>query len=343
MPLSSPTFCKFFLKADTNQHLQSETNTPPSIVAIILAFVTFLLLATFPGWVFEPSTRPEDPTTRRLLIMDGHSSHITANVIAFCMQRAIDLMILPPHCSHILQPLDVGVFAPLKRALASETDAALRLDTRRMSRVEWVEMYIRAREKALTSSNIRGGWRGAGLAPLSPITVLDKLPVNRASTVSPPRTPPQQTDLDLSLLQSSPPDGTELRQANALLNTAIKACHDLPSPAKRFTERMTRAFEIANSENVTLRKQVKEQAKLLSTRKTRTKGKRIALKGRFVFSTQEVLEIARAAEAETSKKKKGRQARKRRIVETIEEEDDREFEMISSDSDSDCIVISVRK
>jgi hypothetical protein len=52
--------------------------------------------------VFEPSTRPEDPTTRRLLIMDGHSSHITANVIASCMQKAIDLLILPPHCSHIL-------------------------------------------------------------------------------------------------------------------------------------------------------------------------------------------------------------------------------------------------
>ena len=119
--------------------------------------------------MFEPSTRPEDPATRRLLIMDGHSSHITANVIAFCMQKAIDLMILPPHCSHILQPLDVGVFAPLKRALASETDAALRLDTGRMSRVEWVEIYIRAREKALTSSDIRGGWHGAGLVPLSPI------------------------------------------------------------------------------------------------------------------------------------------------------------------------------
>jgi len=69
--------------------------------------------------VFEPLTRPQDPTTRRLLIMDGHSSHVTANVIAFCIKNAIDLLILPPHTSHILQPLDVGVFAPLKRALAS--------------------------------------------------------------------------------------------------------------------------------------------------------------------------------------------------------------------------------
>jgi hypothetical protein len=94
--------------------------------------------------------------------MDSHSSYITANVIAFCMQNAIDLLILLPHCSHILQPLDVGVFAPLKRALASETDAALRLDTGRISRVEWVEMYIRARSKALASHIILRGvaWRG---------------------------------------------------------------------------------------------------------------------------------------------------------------------------------------
>jgi hypothetical protein len=44
----------------------------------------------------------------RLLIMDGHGSHITANVIAHCMEHAIDLLILPPHTSHILQPLDVA-------------------------------------------------------------------------------------------------------------------------------------------------------------------------------------------------------------------------------------------
>jgi hypothetical protein len=64
--------------------------------------------------------------------VDGHSSHITANVIALCMRNAIDLLILPLHCSHIPQPLDVGVSAPLKRALASETDATLQLDTGRV-------------------------------------------------------------------------------------------------------------------------------------------------------------------------------------------------------------------
>jgi len=57
--------------------------------------------------------------------MDGHSSCITANIISFCMQDAIDILKLPPHTSCSLQPLDIGVFALLKRALACETDATL--------------------------------------------------------------------------------------------------------------------------------------------------------------------------------------------------------------------------
>lgn len=61
------------------------------------------------------------------------------------MDNGIDLLILPPHCSHVLQPLDVGVFSPLKRALATETDAVSRLDLGRIKRVEWTEMYIRVR------------------------------------------------------------------------------------------------------------------------------------------------------------------------------------------------------
>jgi len=68
--------------------------------------------------------------------MDGYRSYITANVIAYCIEYTIDMLILPPHTSHMLQPLDVSVFAPLKRALASKTDAASRLDSGRIPRSE---------------------------------------------------------------------------------------------------------------------------------------------------------------------------------------------------------------
>jgi hypothetical protein len=141
-------------------------------------------------WVqgtFEPQTRPSE-SQRRLLIMDGHGSHITARFISFCMDNAIDLLILPPHCSRVLQPLDVGVFSPLKRALAVETDAVSRLDSGRLKCVEWTEMYIRARQRAMTKTNIKSGWRATGLGRLSPIEVLSK--IQQPRYVSPtPRTP----------------------------------------------------------------------------------------------------------------------------------------------------------
>ena len=86
--------------------------------------------------------------------MDGHNNYIIINFIGFCIEYLIDLLILFPHTSHLLQPLDVGVFAPLKRALAEETDTVSRLDSSRISRADWVSMFIRARSKALVSGNV---------------------------------------------------------------------------------------------------------------------------------------------------------------------------------------------
>lgn len=75
----------------------------------------------------------------------------------------------------MLQPLDVSIFQPLKRALAKEADTATQLDYGRIPRAEWTSMYIRARENALTQSNIIPGWNATELYLLSPIRVLDKL------------------------------------------------------------------------------------------------------------------------------------------------------------------------
>jgi hypothetical protein len=292
--------------------------------------------------VFEPATQPVDATLHRLLILDGHGSHITGKLIAHCMEHAIDLLVLPPHTSHKLQPLDVSVFSPLKRALAAETDAASRLDSGRIQRADWTNMYIRAREKAFTSSNIQSGWKATGLEPLSPILVLDKLP--KAST-PPPSLPPisdQSSSLDLSLLYSSPPEGTELRQANTLFNAQIRDVDGVPSPAKRYAERMTRAFEITQSELTTIRKELAEQRDLLQTRKKRKIGKRVGLKGKFVFTTQEVLDIVKVAEEETAAKKSRKRPRKRSISVEIEEDEEDDIENIPSDSESDCIIVADR-
>jgi hypothetical protein len=107
--------------------------------------------------VFDRQTREKAAGHRRLLITDGHGSHIQANFIAYCIEHDIDLMIMPPHCSHILQPLDVGVFSAFKRFHAIETHALAQLSSQRIPRAEWIELLSRAREKALSKENILGG------------------------------------------------------------------------------------------------------------------------------------------------------------------------------------------
>ena len=103
--------------------------------------------------IFKPETKPSTPQ-RRLLVTDGHLSHLTAKFIAFCLDRAIDLIVLPLHSSHILQPLDVAVFSPLKTFLSAKTDRLSHFDAGRISKVEWTTAYIMAREKAFVPRNI---------------------------------------------------------------------------------------------------------------------------------------------------------------------------------------------
>jgi hypothetical protein len=246
---------------------------------------------------------------------------------------------LPPHTSHLLQPLDVGVFSPLKRALLAKIEKLFRLDTRRIPRIEWTEAYITARAKAFTSRSIESSFRASGIYPLSPITILSTL---RMPTSTPPTTPPPITtpnDLDRSLLDSSPPEGTELRQAISLVNTIVRSS-TLETPVKRYIERSGVAFERTVSEVALLRKENAEYRELSRVRKERKKGKRVAIKGKFVFNTQEILEVVEKAEAEASKGKAKKRRTTKATTPEIEEEEEESIEEDISESESDCIIVA---
>ena len=50
-----------------------------------------------------------------LLLYDGHRSHISPHIIDWAISQNIILYVLPPHTSHILQPMDVGCFGPFSK------------------------------------------------------------------------------------------------------------------------------------------------------------------------------------------------------------------------------------
>ena len=64
------------------------------------------------------NTTPND-MSYRMLIVDGHSSHIAWPVVEYALDHRIILYCLPVHSTHLMQPLSVACFGPLARAYRS--------------------------------------------------------------------------------------------------------------------------------------------------------------------------------------------------------------------------------
>jgi hypothetical protein len=159
---------------------------------------------------------------------------------------------------------------------------------------------------------------------------------------TPPTTPPPITtlnDLDRSLLDSSPPEGTELRQATSLVNRIVRSS-TLETPVKRYIERSGSALERTTSENALLRKENAEYRELLRVRRERKNGKRVAIAGKFVFNKKEILELVEEAEVEASKRKTKKRRTTKAITPEIEEEEEEDIEEDTSESGSDCIIVA---
>ena len=108
--------------------------------------------------VFIPFIAPQDPQEPRLLILDGHGSHETTNFMWLCFQHKIHLLFLPPHSSHVLQPLDLSIFSPLKSAYRKElSNLSLLTDSTPIGKRNFLYCYKKAREKSLVPWNIKAG------------------------------------------------------------------------------------------------------------------------------------------------------------------------------------------
>src|SRR5947199_2675042 len=125
------------------------------------------------------------PIIIRALI--GYSDNITAEFIAYCMDKNILLMILPPHSSHLTQPLDVGVFGALKKHMATEIEPLMRTGITRIQKVEWLTAFVAAHDKAVSAKNILSGFRGTGIHPFLPTKVLRRVAPSSPSPSSPSR------------------------------------------------------------------------------------------------------------------------------------------------------------
>ena len=139
-------------------------------------------------WIkhFETFSRRGQRGKWRLLIMDGFGSHDTFEFLEYCEYHNIIPFTFPSHTTHLLQPLDVCIFQPLKHWHAEAVNQAISTGDESFSKVEFLAAFNTFRTKAFKPKTIISSWKHTGMIPYNPEIVLqkvrDSLPPPRATT-----------------------------------------------------------------------------------------------------------------------------------------------------------------
>ena len=104
-----------------------------------------------------------------LLIMDGHSSHFSPEMIRIAADEGVIIFVLPPNTTNLTQPLDKGVFAALKTSWKQVCHKFLTNNPGRViSRYDFSALLHEAWDESMTTKNIKGGFRITGICPFNP-------------------------------------------------------------------------------------------------------------------------------------------------------------------------------
>lgn len=107
----------------------------------------------------------------RVLIMDGHSSHYSLELLEFCISKNIVVLCYPAHCTHALQGLDVVCFAKMKRIWHAALDGFLDENKRGINKEDFAEVFGHAYNQAFEAETIQAAFRVTGVHPFDPMVI----------------------------------------------------------------------------------------------------------------------------------------------------------------------------
>ena len=242
-------------------------------------------------WVKHFHRHTESRTTGayRLLILDGHSSHATPEFDRFCTENKIITLCMPAHTSHLLQPLDVGCFSPLKAAYGREVAELARQGVFHVDKLDFLWIYSRIRESVLSDQNIKAGFLATGLIPNDPERVLTCLTVVRTPS------PPQTAAGESALWTAETPHTTEQLQYQARLIRDLLR-RQSQSPTSRAISQLVKGCQLAmNSATILAEENQKLRASSQRQRRKRQQRRQYIAQG-GVLQAQEGLALVTEAQ-----------------------------------------------
>ena len=121
---------------------------------------------------FYPAVKHLLATGPVVLFFDGHFSHMSISLIKKARTLGIHLFCLPPNTTHVLQPLDVGVFGPVKQRWRTILkNHKLKTKATNITKEVFPSLIKQLWERGITAEHLQGGFRAAGLVPFNPKAV----------------------------------------------------------------------------------------------------------------------------------------------------------------------------
>jgi hypothetical protein len=238
--------------------------------------------------VFEKHSAHRTRGVYRLLILDGHGSHLTPEFDLFCAEHSIITLCMPPHSSHLLQPCDVSFFAVLKRLYGQQIQGYIRKGTHHIDKQDFLEAYLIARTEAATTANIQSGFAATGLVPHDPERVLSKL-CTQLKTPTPPSSSHAQAPQPWQF--QTPHDTTQLE----LQAKAIQANTVLPTPENQALYQLVKAGQLAMQSAVLLAEEVRQLRHETERQKKKKAKKRTFIAKGGVLTVQEGRDLSQNA------------------------------------------------
>ena len=100
--------------------------------------------------------------------MDGHSPHATMALSDFCFEKGIKLISLFPNTTHLMQPMDVALFHPLKSTYRDAVKTwRIDNDSKQMSKEYFPGILQTALNSLDTNKIFKNGFKSCGLFPFS--------------------------------------------------------------------------------------------------------------------------------------------------------------------------------
>jgi DDE superfamily endonuclease len=180
--------------------------------------------------VFDRLTKEKAKRERRLLIVDGHSSHVNMRFIDYADMNRIVLAVLPPHSTHRLQPLDVGLFSPLATFYSQQIDQLLTQSQGlvRLTKRDFWSLFYEAWKQAFTVKNVRSAWEKTGIYPFNPSKVIStfEIPQETSQSVKKLKTPSSTRGIRRTFKQLQK-EGHVNEKAKILLHASEKLATEL--------------------------------------------------------------------------------------------------------------------